>query len=324
VFVASLAITLLAARLFARRLDRLGIRFGFPEALIGLLTAMAADGPNISSALYALIRGAHDVGVGVLVGSNAFQLAAMIGLSGLLAGSVILPREALLLEGLTGVAITVIAAAVLLGWLAPPAAGALGAFVAVPYLLIVVGGSELLARRRRAHHLVGRLARFLDQRPRPRPSGTRPADPAHHLLGLIALDVGLILAGSAGMVQAALALGGDWHISRAVLGVLLLAPLTSMPNAITAVRLGLAGRGAALVGETFNSNSINLGIGVLAPALFTSLGVLTLTAKLQLAWLVGMTVVCIALLATRRGMRRSGATVVIALYLGFIVIEVLR
>ena len=50
-FAVSPAVTLAAARLFARRLDRLGVRFGFPEALIGLLTALAADGPEISSAL---------------------------------------------------------------------------------------------------------------------------------------------------------------------------------------------------------------------------------------------------------------------------------
>lgn len=105
--------------------------------------------------------------------------------------------------------------------------------------------------------------------------------------------------------------------------MLILAPLTSVPNAITAVRLGLAGRGAALVGETLNSNSINLGVGALAPALFTSLGVLTMTAKLELAWVLGMTVVCIALLARPRGMRRREASVVIILYLGFVAIEAL-
>ena len=43
-----------------------------------------------------------------------------------------------------------------------------------------------------------------------------------------------------------------------------------MPNALTAVRLGLAGRGAALVGETFNSNTINLGFGVIVPSLFVT------------------------------------------------------
>src|ERR1700751_6458201 len=85
-FLLSLVVTLATSRLFALRLDRLGVRFGFPEALIGLLTALAADGPELSSALFALIKGAHDVGVGVLVGSNGFNLAAMIGLSAPLEG----------------------------------------------------------------------------------------------------------------------------------------------------------------------------------------------------------------------------------------------
>src|SRR2546423_15032834 len=96
-FLVSLAITLGAAELFARRMDRLGTRFGLSEALVGLLTALAADGPEISSALVALVKGADSVSVGVLVGSNVFNLAAMIGVSALLVGSVSLPREALLL-----------------------------------------------------------------------------------------------------------------------------------------------------------------------------------------------------------------------------------
>src|SRR2546429_4336929 len=101
-FLVSLAVTLAAARTFAVRLDRLGIRFGFPEALIGLLTALAADGPEISTALVALIKNAHGVSVGVLVGSNMFNLAAMIGVSALLVGAVRLPRDVLLLEGIVG------------------------------------------------------------------------------------------------------------------------------------------------------------------------------------------------------------------------------
>src|ERR1700758_423371 len=63
-FVVSLAVTLVAARMFARRLDRLGVALGLPEALVGLLTALAADGPEISSALVALAKGEHGGGVG--------------------------------------------------------------------------------------------------------------------------------------------------------------------------------------------------------------------------------------------------------------------
>ncbi len=320
-FLASLAITVVAARLFARRLDRLGRRFRFPEALVGLLTALAADGPNVSSALYALIRGAHNVGVGVIIGSNAFQLAAMIGVSALLAGSVVVAREALELEGLAGAAVTLIAAAFLVGWLSPVVAVALGACVAVPYLATVIGGSDLLLRRRRAHEAPGRLASYLDQRPGPQRSAEPSSDPTHHLVALIALDVLLIVAASAGMVQAAIDLGGHWHISRSVLGVLILAPLTSVPNAITAVRLGVAGRGAALLAETFNSNTINLGAGVLVPALFTTFGALSTPAELQLWWLVGMTAICIGMLARPRGMGRLAGVTLIVLYVGFVAIE---
>jgi cation:H+ antiporter len=319
-FVASLTVTLAAARLFARRLDRLGVRFGFPETLVGLLTAVAADGPEISSALFALFKGAHDVSVGVLVGSNAFNLAAMIGLSGLLAGRVRLRRETLLLESTVGAAITLIAAAVLVRWLAPAVGAVVGGCVVAAYLLLVLGGSRILTPKRRSAPLLRYVARAVTQRPRQERAPAASSDPTHHLLGLIIVDVALIIAGSAGMVQAALTLGGRWGISKAVLGVVILAPLTSVPNAVTGVRLGLANRGAALVGETFNSNAINLGAGVIVPALFVTLGAVSATGKLQLAWLIAMTFVTVGMLG-RKGVHRWEGALIVALYLGFLLTQ---
>jgi cation:H+ antiporter len=299
-FGLSLSVTLVAAGSFARRLDHLGVRFGLPEVLIGLLTALAADGPEISSALFALARGAHSVSVGVLVGSNAFNLAAMIGVSGLLAGSVVVARSELWLEAWTGGSITVLGALVLLGWLPAAAAAVLAVVVLVPYLLRVTAG-----------------ARSADA-PKAGPDDERPT---HHLLGLIVLDVALIIAGSAGMVQTALTLSDHWGVSRSAVGVLILAPLTSIPNALTGIRLGRAGRTTALVGETFNSNTINLAVGVIVPALFVTLSATSTKGRLQLGWLVAMTVVTVALLARRRGLGRGGASVLIAMYLVFVAIE---
>jgi cation:H+ antiporter len=317
-FLVSLSVTLAAARLFARRLDRLGVRFGFSEALIGLLTAVAADGPNVSSALFALAKGAHDVGVGVLVGSNAFQLAAMIGVSALLAGSVLIPRETLALEGVVGLLVTVLAAALLFRWLSPVATVLIAALVVAPYLTLVIVGARLLDRLHASPlSPLARLARALHEHPGPERGLDTSPNPTHHLLGLIVVDVALIIAGSAGMVEAALSLGADWHIANTVLGVLILAPLTSLPNAVTAIRLGLAGRGAALVGETFNSNSINLGVGVIVPSLFVTFTALTSVAKQQLGWLLAMTVATLVLLAGKRGMRRYGAAALILLYFAF-------
>jgi cation:H+ antiporter len=311
-FVVSLAVTLAAARLFASRLDRLGVRFGFPEALIGLLTALAADGPEISSALFALVKGAHDVGVGVLVGSNGFNLAAMIGLSALVTGCVRLARETLLFEGTVGLIATLLAAALLLQWLSPAEAVILFALALVPYLAIVIAGSRLRGPR------LGRLTRALHEHAATERPPDTSTNPTHHLLALIVVDVTLIVAGSFGMVEAALSLAGAWHISDAVLGVLILGPLTSIPNAMTAVRLGLAGRGAALVGETFNSNTINLGAGVILPSLFVTFAAVSTLGKVQLAWLLAATLLTLALLGQPRGMRRPGAAVLVILYFAFV------
>lgn len=317
-FLVSLGITLAAAQLFARRLDRLGVRFRFPEALIGLLTALAADGPEISSALFALAKGAHDVGVGVLVGSNGFNLAAMIGLSAVLAGGVRLPREVLLLEGLVGLLVTVVAGALLLGWLPSGAAAGLTAVVLLPYLTLVIAGARLLDRvADRPRSPASRLASALHQQPRPERAPDAGDNPAHHLLGLIVVDLALIVAGSAGMVQSALSLGAHWHISNAVLGVLILGPLTSIPNAVTAIRLGLAQRGAALVGETFNSNTINLAAGVIVPSLFITLAATGALGRAQLAWLLAATLFTLAVLARRGGMRRGDGAALIVLYFAF-------
>jgi cation:H+ antiporter len=314
--IISLVITLAAARLFARRLDR----FGLPEAAIGLLSALAADGPEISSALVALVKGAHNVSVGVLVGSNAFNFAAMLGLSGLLAGSVCISRSLLWLEGSIGAGVTLIAAAVLLGWISPLLAVILATSLLLPYLLAVLVGVERIAQAWPKRHPAARIARAIAPRSQ-RESPPWPSDPARHLLALVVLDVVLIIAGSVGMVHAALTLGDRWGISRAVLGMLILAPLTSLPNAVTGIRLGLARRGAALVGETFNSNTINLAGGVIAPALFTTLLASSTTAKLEVAWLIAMTAACLALLARRGGLGRGAAAVVIAMYGGFVALQ---
>jgi cation:H+ antiporter len=300
----SLAVTLGAARMFAQRLDRLGAAFGLPEALVGLLTALAADGPEISSALIALAKGQHGAGVGVVVGSNAFNLAAMVGLSALLSGAVTLRRAALALEGAMALAATLLAGAVLLGWLNPVVGVILLACLGGPYLFVLVRGRDD------------------DSQPHTGLALQREAAPTHprHALWIVS-DVALIVAGSFGMVQGALALGGHWGISDTLVGVLVLAPLTSLPNAFTGVRLGRAGRGAALVSETLNSNTINLAGGVMVPALFVTVTSASTSGHFDLAWLLGMTCLCLLCLARPRGAGRAAGGLLVLLYAGFVALQ---
>src|SRR5207237_5273472 len=136
-FLVSLAVTLAAAAFFARRLDRVGLGLGLPETLLGLLTALAADAPEVSSAIAALVRGKHDVGIGVVLGSNVFNVAAMIGLSAILCGRIRIRRQALAFEGAVGIAATLIAGALILKLLGPWVTLVLLAAVIIPYLALL-------------------------------------------------------------------------------------------------------------------------------------------------------------------------------------------
>ena len=310
-FLGSLAVTLAAAAFFARRLDRVGLRLGLPETLLGLLTALAADAPETASAIAALVKGAHDVGVGVILGSNVFNLAAMVGFSAILCGGIRLHREALAVEGAVALGVTLIVAALVLELLGAPATVLLLAVVLAPYLALLMAGPA------RAH---SSLRPFFGPGHRPDhllAHGEKVLVPALMLLPALAI----IVAGSTGMVDAALRLADRWHIPKAIVGILVLAVLTSLPNAFTAARLALQGRGSALVSETLNSNTANLVVGVSIPALFISLGSVTSLAGFDLAWLLTMTVVVLLLLASRDGVRRSGGAAILLLYAVFVAVQ---
>ncbi len=320
-FAVSLSVTLGAAALFARRLDRVGRRIGLPEAAVGLVTALAADCPEITSALVALVKGAGTVGVGLLVGASVFNVAAMVGLSALLAGGVALRRESLALEGAVGLVAVVLAAALLLGVL--PASGTALLFVAVfgPYLLLLVAGPRLTARLPLPRRAVAALDRASDADEH----GTVPAPEsatAWRLGRLIPVEVAVIVAGSYGMVESVLAIADGWHAPRALVGLLVLGPLASLPNAFTGVRLGLARRGSALVSETLNSNTLNLFAGVVLPALFVSLARPATDVKVALVWLPATTLAAIVLLARRGGVGRAGGALLVGAYVIFAVVEV--
>src|SRR5438876_11909489 len=101
----SFALTVASSIVLARELDRLGERLGFSEALLGIVTALGADAPEISSAVAAIVAGHNDTGVGVVIGSNVFNIAALLGLSAVIAGQVRIHRHGLVLSG--GVATSV-------------------------------------------------------------------------------------------------------------------------------------------------------------------------------------------------------------------------
>jgi len=317
-FCAGVVVSLAASWLLVSRLERLGERAGFSEAWLGLVAALAADAPEITSAVTALARGQASVGAGVIIGSNVFNLAALLGLAAVVAGWIGFHRRVVVLSGVPAVWVAAVCLLTVAAVIAPVAGLGLAAVVLVPYVAVLgmsrarMEGLRLPARWVRwllaaVHEEETELAEAI----RPRPGTWRDA-----VAALAALIV--VVGASTVMEIAATAVGRRYAVADIVTGGLVLAVVTSLPNAVSAVYLARRGRGAAVLSIALNSNAINVVGGLLIPASLAGLGPGSGQDTLVAAWYAGLTIFALALAYRGRGVGRATGTAIIAGYLAFV------
>jgi Ca2+/Na+ antiporter len=78
--VAGAAVSLAVSWLLVSRLERVGERLVLSDAPLGLVAALAADAPEVTAAITATAGYQQRIGAGVVIGSNAFNLAALLSL----------------------------------------------------------------------------------------------------------------------------------------------------------------------------------------------------------------------------------------------------
>jgi cation:H+ antiporter len=321
VFLLGLGLSLGASEVLVTGLGRLGGKLGLAAGLLGLLVALGADAPEISSAITALLSGAKDVGLGVILGSNLFNLAALLGLSSVIAGRLHFRRILVALDGGVALLATGVIALLLLAGLSPIACMVLLAAIFLPYLFLLAAQPhqvERLSLPPRLRHRLALIARLVH----PDPGLNEPGRSASWApVWWIVPSVAAIVGGSYAMVTTALVLADRWHVSRPFLGTVILAAITSLPNAYAAVRLALRQNGAAVVSEAFNSNTLNLLAGIGVPALVVGSVTTVRGSATDLAWVVGLTVVALGLGYAQRGLSRVGGVLLIAGYLLFLGVQ---
>jgi len=323
VFLVALVATLAASELLVWGVSRLGFKLGLAAGLVGLLTALGADSPEIASATTAAFSGAHEVGVGIVLGSNLFNLAALLGLPGLIRSPIRVRRMVPAVDGSVNLVITLLAAALLSGLLGGPvalvAAGLAmtlyGVLLSVPPRRVRGLGLPSWATRRLAE-LSGQIhPTTMVERPLRSVKGWLP-------VWLILPALSVIVAGSVVMVTTVVLLAGRWHVPAVVTGTVVLAGVTSLPNLYAAIRLAQRNEGATLVSAALNSNTLNLVFGLGLPAI--AIGTASLVGAAgqgSFLWLLGLSVATLLIVGQRESLTRTGGVAIIlgyAAFLGFL------
>jgi cation:H+ antiporter len=328
VFLVGVVVSLATSYLLVTRLERIGERIGLSEALLGVVAALAADAPEITSAVTALSSHQQKVGAGVIIGSNVFNLAALLGLGAVVAGSIALHRKVVLLGGVVGIWVAAICLVTTMGLIAPAAGLALVLAALVPYIVILAAGHERLGRlpvgRRwfSQHRFSQRwehwLAAAISEEEQELNEAIRPIKGRRPDVVMAAAALLVVVAASVAMERAASDLGSHFGVPEIVTGGVVLAAVTSLPNAVAAVYLATRGRGAAMLSTTLNSNALNVTAGLLLPAAITGLGAPSPQATLIAVWYLGLTVAAISFAYRDSGVRRASGALIIGAYLVFL------
>jgi cation:H+ antiporter len=321
VFVFAAAVSLFASGILVVRLERIAKRYGLTETALGLLAALAADAPEISSSVTALIHHDQGVSVGIVVGSNLFNLATLLGLAAVLASPLVLGRALTLVEGIPAIALAVISACMLARWISPVFALVAVLVVVTPYIALAIVGPSGRGR----HIPLGRMIAAALEAEAADVDEIVHVNPASGLdLGAALLAVVAVVVASAVMEGSAVRLGAHYRLSALVVGGLVLAAVTSIPNVVAALYLSRRRRAAALVSEASNSNTLNVLFGLAIPAVILGDGGHVAGGLLIGFFYVGLTVFAYVTIWLSRGMRRPVGLGLLVGYACFVVLAVLR
>jgi cation:H+ antiporter len=323
-FVAGAIVSLRASWVLVSRIERLGERFGLSEALLGVVAALAADSPEITAASTAVARHQQHIGAGVIVGSNVFNIAALLGLGALVAGRIALHRRVVVLGGAVAMWVAVVGVLVVVPVIGPAAGLVVTAGVLAAYVVLVGWGPELLRTRRKLvpERAQSWLVAAVAEEELEMEGAALPIHGHRRDAAVAAICLVIVVGASILMESAAVSLGHRWGLSDLVIGALILGAVTSLPNAVAGTYLARRGRGAAAFSTALNSNNLNVVFGFLLPGAIIGLGSTSGGATAAVGIYAGLTALALVFAYAQRGIGPVAGSVLIggfAVFAGLVV-----
>lgn len=319
-FFVGAAVSLGSSWVVVSRIERVGNRFGASEALLGLFSALAADAPEITSAVSALSQHRGAVGTGVVFGSNVFNLAALLGLGSVVAGVISLHRRVVVFQGALAIWVALVSVVTVAGVVGPATGLALVLVLLVPYAALAALNGSRWWLRPNASALRRWLTRAIAEEELELSATIHPrrGRPRDAVVAVIALAV--VIVASVVMERAATRLGVRLSVSGIVVGGVVLAAVTSLPNAVAAVYWARRGRAVATLSTALNSNALNVTAGFLLPALFLGIGHSQVQETFVVLWYGALTAAILMIAYLRRGLGRPAGWCVVASYVVFVTV----
>ena len=307
--LAGLVVLVAGAELLVRGASRLAQRFGISPLVIGLtVVAFGTSAPELAVSVQSGLTGQADIAVGNVVGSNIFNVLAVLGFAAVIAPLVV--RQELVHFQVP----LVIGLSVL--FLVMAFDGQISQFDG----LLLVGGLAAytaLAIRKSRREAESVLAEYAKEF-----GGSRagwlsrlPVQIAFVLSGL-----GLLVLGASWLVESAISIARALEISEVIIGLTIVACGTSFPELATSVVATIRGERDIAVGNVVGSCVFNiLGImGVTALIIPDGLSVAPALVYFDIPVMIGAAIACLPIFATGHIIARWEGLLFLAYYAAYL------
>ena len=297
--------------------DKLGIS---PSVKGATMDAVASSFPEFCTVIFALQAGAFEAGVGVICGSALYNILVIPAISALIVKELKIQQDVVKRDGF--IYLLVVVGLFLIIWLGSSGDkdgmehhwismwvgfGAILAYVAYVILLVV-------------------QAKKSSQSSQSEESSEGESDDFNVIKVVVFITIGMAGIGLAThfLVESSLHLFREWGFSMAIAGVTILAAATSLPDTLLSVFSVRKGDADAAISNAFGSNTFDILICLGVPILFTGgVWVNWGDSWAILLFLLASTVVSLAFLCTQLILTKLEATILIAIYVVFIVLAFL-
>jgi cation:H+ antiporter len=307
--IAGLAALLAGADLLVRGASRLALRFGISPLLIGLtVVAFGTSSPELAVSVQSGLAGRADIAVGNVVGSNIFNVLAVLGLAALITPLVVQQQlvrfEVPLVVGLSVVVLVM------------ARDGRIGAFDGLLLAAGLVAYTVLVIRqsRRDAAAVQAEYAKEFGA------AAGQWLARVPVQVGLIVGGLGLLVLGATWLVDSAVSIARALEISEAVIGLTIVAAGTSFPELATSVVAAVRGERDIAVGNVVGSSIFNL-LGILGLAALVTPGGLQVAPSLlyfDIPVMIAVAFACLPIFGTAHRIARWEGALFLACYVLYV------
>lgn len=309
----SLIIVIKTANIFVDNLVAVGEAKGISQTILGVTaSAVGTSLPEFGSAIIAILSGTPDIGVGVVIGSNIWNIAGILGISAFVAGFIKTGKEELKRDGL----MTLLTALILMFFMIFMTQ--LNAIVGIIMIITYCIYFWILIKKQKEHNNEDETKEKVENKVKNKIEHTDlKKNYILSLVGIIGLAIGCKI-----MVWSGVEIANVLKVPQMIVGLFALSIGTSAPELVVTLSSAMKRLHSLSMGTVLGSNVFNILIGIGVPSLFLAIPVEPLSVTFDAPVMIIVTSLLLIMAARKKKLTRWGGLVLMLIYLVYITVRI--